>query len=62
MVMVVITAMETILQGVVTMVAHNPHHTTRVIILTDMKVMLHGEQVEMDHSIATEVHLDVLVW
>ena len=30
MVMVVITAMETILQGVVTTVAHNPHHITNV--------------------------------
>ena len=45
-----------------TMVDHNPHHTTRVIIPTDTKVILHGEQVEMDHSIATEVPLDVLVW
>ena len=34
MVMVVITAMETILQAVVITVAHNPHHITNVTMHT----------------------------
>jgi hypothetical protein len=46
MVMVVITAMETILQGVVTTVAHNPHHITNVTMHTDISHIVHGEQEE----------------
>ena len=45
--MVVTGAMETILQGVVTMVAHNPHHTTNVTMPTDTNHIVHGELEEM---------------
>ena len=62
MVMVVITAMETTLQGVVTTVAHNPHHTTKVITLIDTKVIVLGEQVVTDHSTVTEVLVVDKVW
>jgi hypothetical protein len=41
------------------MVDHNPHHIDKVTIHTDMKVTLHGVQVEMDHNMVTEVPLDV---
>ena len=47
MVMVVITAMETTLQGVVITVAHNPHHTTNVTMHTDTSLTQHGELVVM---------------
>ncbi len=46
MVMVVTTAMETTLQGVVITVAHNPHHTTNVTMHTDISHIVHGEQEE----------------
>ena len=46
MVMVVITAMETILQGVVTMVVHNPHHTTNVTMHIDTSHIVLGVQEE----------------
>ena len=55
MVMVVITAMETTLQGVVTTVAHNPHHTTNVTMHTDISHIVHGEQEETDPDMVTEV-------
>ena len=45
--MVVTGAMETILQGVVTMVAHNPHPTTNVTMHTDTNHIVHGELEEM---------------
>ena len=45
-----------------TMVDHNPHHTDKATILIDTKVIVHGEQVVMDHSTVTEVPLDVLAW
>ena len=55
MVMVVIGAMETTLQGVVTTVAHNPHHTTNVTMHTDISHIVHGEQEETDPDMVTEV-------
>ena len=62
MVMVVITAMETILQGVVTTVAHNPHHTTNVTMHTDISHIVHGEQEETVLGKVTVVHEVEKVW
>tara|TARA_B100001769_G_scaffold215632_1_gene175281 strand:+ start:194 stop:397 length:204 start_codon:yes stop_codon:yes gene_type:complete len=62
MVMDLITHMVTTQVVDHTMVDHNPHHTTKVITLIDTKVILHGEQVEMDHSTATEVLVVDKVW
>jgi hypothetical protein len=59
MVMDLITHMVTTQVVDHTMVDHNPHHIDKVTIHTDMKVTLHGVQVEMDHNMVTEVPLDV---
>ena len=62
MVMVVTTAMETTLQGVVTTVAHNPHHTTNVTMHTDISHIVHGEQEETVLGKVTVVHEVEKVW
>ena len=62
MVMVVITAMETILQGVVTTVAHNPHHTTNVTMHTDISHIVHGVQEETVLEKVTVVQEVEKVW
>ena len=59
MVMDLITHMVTTQVVDHTMVDRNPAHTDKVTILIDTKVIVHGEQVVMDHSTVTEVHLDV---
>ena len=40
-------------QGLPLWEALNPHLTTRVTILTDISLMLHGVLVAMDHSMVT---------
>ena len=62
MVMVVIGARETPLQGVVTTVAHNPHHTTNVTMHTDISHIVHGEQEETVLGKVTVVHEVEKVW
>ena len=62
MVMVVITAMETILQGVVTTVAHHPHHTTTVTMHTDTSHIVLGVQEETVLEKVTVVQEVEKVW
>ncbi len=62
MVMGLTTHMEAILQGVVTMVAHNPHHTTNVTMHTDISHIVLGVQEETVLEKVTVVQEVEKVW
>ena len=59
MVGVVIIPMVVTLQELVTLVGHNPHHTTKETMPIDISHMLHGELVVMALENQTEVLEDV---
>ena len=61
MVMEVSIPMVTIMQGKVILVGHNPHHTTKEIMLIDTNHMLHGVQEVMVLDKTTVVLEDVKV-